>query len=160
MAVLATIVAMVEQGGSWRDWIARILIPLFFFCATAPTLRWVEFAGGAENIVVATALEIAGYGRLFELTWPMFVNNFGTHIPREHLGAARFGHLEVERTGQVQRLDIVHPSERHVVVGPASFDRDRDLVGSGAVERPVVHRGESLDDVDRIAFALGVEFHQ
>jgi aminoglycoside/choline kinase family phosphotransferase len=31
---------------------------------------------------------IAGYGRLFELTWPMFVNNFGSHIPREHLGAA------------------------------------------------------------------------
>jgi ecdysteroid kinase len=31
---------------------------------------------------------IAGYGRLFELTWPMFVNSFGSHIPREHLGAA------------------------------------------------------------------------
>jgi hypothetical protein len=31
---------------------------------------------------------IAGYGRLFELTWPMFVNSFGAHIPREHLGAA------------------------------------------------------------------------
>jgi hypothetical protein len=31
---------------------------------------------------------IAGYGRLFELTWPMFVNTFGANIPREHLGAA------------------------------------------------------------------------
>jgi hypothetical protein len=31
---------------------------------------------------------IAGYGRLFELTWPMFVNSFGSNIPREHLGAA------------------------------------------------------------------------
>ena len=31
---------------------------------------------------------IAGYGHLFELTWPMFVNNFGANIPREHLGAA------------------------------------------------------------------------
>ncbi len=31
---------------------------------------------------------IAGYGRLFELTWPSFVNAHGSQIPREHLGAA------------------------------------------------------------------------
>lgn len=31
---------------------------------------------------------IAGYRRLFELTWPMFVNRYGHDIPREHLGAA------------------------------------------------------------------------
>ena len=31
---------------------------------------------------------IAGYARLFELTWPMFVNTHGSAIPREHLGAA------------------------------------------------------------------------
>jgi len=53
---------MLEPGGSGRDWLARILIPLLFFCATAPTLRWVEFAGGAENIVVATALEMRRSG--------------------------------------------------------------------------------------------------
>src|SRR5438046_3063750 len=54
---------MVEQGGRGRDWLARILIPLLFFCATAPTLRWVEFAGGAENIVVATAMEMRRSGQ-------------------------------------------------------------------------------------------------
>ena len=53
---------MVEPGESARDWIARILIPLLFFAATAPTLQWVEFAGGAESIVVATALEMRRSG--------------------------------------------------------------------------------------------------
>src|SRR5258705_263762 len=62
MAALATIAAMVEQGGRGRDWFARILIPLLFFCATAPTLQWVEFSGGAENIVVATAMEMRRSG--------------------------------------------------------------------------------------------------
>lgn len=50
------------RGSFTGDWIARIVIPLLFFCATAPTLPWVEFAGGSENIVVATALEMRRSG--------------------------------------------------------------------------------------------------
>src|SRR5256885_13561039 len=52
-----------KGSSSARDWMARILIPLLFFAATAPTLPWVEFAGGAENIVVATALEMRRSGQ-------------------------------------------------------------------------------------------------
>jgi 4-amino-4-deoxy-L-arabinose transferase-like glycosyltransferase len=54
---------MLEPSGSARDWMARILIPLLFFAATAPTLSWVEFTGGSENIVVATALEMRRSGQ-------------------------------------------------------------------------------------------------
>jgi 4-amino-4-deoxy-L-arabinose transferase-like glycosyltransferase len=54
---------MVQQPASARDWIARTLIPLLFFAATAPTLTWVEFTGGSEDIVVATALEMRRSGQ-------------------------------------------------------------------------------------------------
>src|SRR5262249_50632378 len=35
-----------------------------------------------------------------------------------HLGAAAFWGLELERAGEMQRLDVVHPGERDLVVGP------------------------------------------
>jgi 4-amino-4-deoxy-L-arabinose transferase-like glycosyltransferase len=50
------------QDGSGRDWAARILIPLLFFAASAPTLPWLEFSSGAENLVVATAMEMRRSG--------------------------------------------------------------------------------------------------
>jgi hypothetical protein len=31
---------------------------------------------------------VAGYGRLFELTWPVFVNTMGARVPADHLSAA------------------------------------------------------------------------
>jgi 4-amino-4-deoxy-L-arabinose transferase-like glycosyltransferase len=49
---------MIQQGEGARDWGARLIIPLLFFWATVPTLRWVELTGGSENLVVATALEM------------------------------------------------------------------------------------------------------
>jgi hypothetical protein len=58
----------------------------------------------------------------------------------------------------MQRLDLVHPGERDMVVGPAAAHRDGDFIVTGAVERPLVHRGEPLDHVDRVVCALVVEF--
>jgi 4-amino-4-deoxy-L-arabinose transferase-like glycosyltransferase len=51
------------QQGSAREWAARILIPLLFFAATAPTLPWLEFSSGAENLVVGTAMEMRRSGQ-------------------------------------------------------------------------------------------------
>ncbi|HTW95514.1 MAG TPA: glycosyltransferase family 39 protein [Tepidisphaeraceae bacterium] len=40
-----------------RPALHRALIPVLFFAVIAPTLTWLEFAGGMENFNVATALE-------------------------------------------------------------------------------------------------------
>ena len=69
---------------------------------------------------------------------------------RLHLGAAALRHLEVEGAGQMQRLDVVHPGEGDLVVGPLAGDQDGDLVVAGALERPVVARRQALDHVERI----------
>ena len=54
---------MTESGNPNHNWPARILIPLLFFAASVPTIPWTEFAGGSENIVVATALEMRRSGQ-------------------------------------------------------------------------------------------------
>ncbi len=41
-----------------RAWLLAILIAAALFAAVVPTLRWVEFTNGNENIVVQTALEM------------------------------------------------------------------------------------------------------
>ena len=83
--------------------------------------------------------------------WPTQSCSLISAISASTSRAARLRHLQIERAGEMQRLDVVHPGERDVIVGPAAAHRDRDLVVAGAVERPVVHRGEPLDHVDRIA---------
>lgn len=47
---------MVEQ------WAGRLGIPLVVFIAIAPTLAWLEFSGGSENLNVATVLEMRRTG--------------------------------------------------------------------------------------------------
>ena len=41
-----------------RAWLLAVLIAAALFAAVVPTLRWVEFTNGNENIVVQTALEM------------------------------------------------------------------------------------------------------
>src|SRR4051812_32996589 len=48
-----------------RAWLASLLIAAAFFAAIAPTLRWLEFAGGSENLVVETVLEMRRGGPWF-----------------------------------------------------------------------------------------------
>lgn len=43
-------------------WALATVIALTFFAATAPTLAWLEFSSGMENLVAATALEIRRTG--------------------------------------------------------------------------------------------------
>ena len=66
----------------------------------------------------------------------------------QDLGAPALRHLEVEGGGDVERLHVLDPGERHVVVGPAPGDGDGHLVGLGPVEDPVAQRREALDDVE------------
>ena len=42
-----------------------VLIPAFFFLAIAPTLPWLQFAGGSENLVIETVLEMRRGGPWF-----------------------------------------------------------------------------------------------
>ena len=71
-----------------------------------------------------------------------------------HFGAAALRHLELEGAGEMQRLDVVHPGEGDLVVGPLAAHQDGDLVVAGALERPVVGRGDPLDHVERIVVML------
>src|SRR5437762_1339331 len=41
-----------------RPFLLALLIAASFFAAVAPTLRWQEFSGGSENLVVETVLEM------------------------------------------------------------------------------------------------------
>src|SRR5690606_15478984 len=75
-------------------------------------------------------------------------------------GAPRLGHLEIEGTGNVQRLEVLHPVERHVVVAPGSAHRDRNLVIVLALEAPVVDGGNVLDDVHRVGGAFELDLQQ
>src|SRR5262245_65967079 len=68
-----------------------------------------------------------------------------------HLGAAAFRRLDLERAGQMQRFDIVHPGKGDLVVAPLAAHQDRDLVLASALKRPVVRRRHALDYFERIS---------
>src|SRR5687768_13387008 len=44
-------------------WGAPLLVALLFFSAVAPTLTWLEFSNGSENLNVATVLDTKRDGR-------------------------------------------------------------------------------------------------
>src|SRR3954465_2507455 len=48
-----------------RAWLASLLIAAAVFAAVAPTLSWLQFAGGSENLVVETVLEMRRGGPWF-----------------------------------------------------------------------------------------------
>ena len=47
------------------SWLTALLVAAAFFAAVAPTLPWLEFAGGSENLVVQTVLEMRRGGPWF-----------------------------------------------------------------------------------------------
>ncbi len=56
--------------------------------------------------------------------------------------------LQIERGGKMQRLELFHPGEGHMVIGPASFDGHCDYRLRRIVRTTVIGRRNELDHVD------------
>src|SRR5688572_18469104 len=52
-----------SRSDNTGGWLAALLIAATFFIAGAPTLSWLEFASGMENLNASTVLEIHRNGR-------------------------------------------------------------------------------------------------
>jgi hypothetical protein len=48
----------------------------------------------------------------------------------------------------VQRFNVIHPRERHLIIGPSARDYETNLVFAGAFEWPVIAGSHMLDDVE------------
>jgi hypothetical protein len=77
-----------------------------------------------------------------------------------YLAAAVLGNLHVEGAGEMQRLDLVHPRERDLIVGPLPFRDDGDLILAGSLERPVVVGSDGLHDGQRMISGINNAFEQ
>src|ERR1700744_1421770 len=75
-----------------------------------------------------------------------------------HFAAACRWNLHVEGASQMQRLDLCHPGEGELIVGPLALGDDGDLVVAGTLERPVVMRGNILDRRERVASGINNAF--
>src|SRR5262249_37811712 len=73
---------------------------------------------------------------------------------RGKLHYARRRYLEVKGAGNMQCFHLDEPGEGDIVLGPAAGDRDRNFVLFLSVERPVIVRGDSLDDVKGVFGAV------
>src|SRR5437588_9974993 len=93
-----------------------------------------------------------------EMADPQLLIDMRQQLP--DLGLASVRHLQIERTGKMQCLELVHPCEGYVVVAPASPDGDRDLVVGGSIEGPVMDGSEAFDDIDGIDVTLAGEVDQ
>ena len=60
----------------------------------------------------------------------------------------------------MQRLDFRHPGEGELIVGPVALGDDGDFVFAGALERPVVFRGNVLDRRERIVPGIDNAFEE
>src|SRR5262245_32933825 len=69
------------------------------------------------------------------------------------LAAAQRRNLEIEGTGEMQRLDVAHPGERKLVLGPVAADQEGQFVVARAIGGPIAPGGQALDHVDRIVVA-------
>src|SRR5215475_9729593 len=75
-----------------------------------------------------------------------------------HLGALGWRNLHVEGAGQMQRLDLRHPGEGELIVGPLALGDDGNLVVARAFERPVVVGGDVLNHRKRVALGINDAF--
>jgi len=91
-----------------------------------------------------------------EMADPQLLVDHGNELL--HFGQPQLRHFDFECAGQMQRLDLAHPGERDLIVGPLAGDDQRDLVLAGALERPVVAGRHALDDFQRIVALLARDF--
>src|SRR6187549_223647 len=62
----------------------------------------------------------------------------------------QLAHLEIEGAGEVQRLEILPPSQGDMVLAPGPRHGERELVLRRALERPVMDRGDLLHNINGI----------
>ena len=55
----------------------------------------------------------------------------------------------------MQGFDVGQPSEGDVILRPDAGHQNGDLILVGAVEGPIIERGEALHDIDRVFHAIG-----
>src|SRR5436190_147878 len=60
----------------------------------------------------------------------------------------------------MQRLDLVHPGEGQLVVGPIALGNDGDFVLARAFERPVMIGGDILDHRKRVVSGIDDAFEE
>ena len=60
----------------------------------------------------------------------------------------------------MQRLDLAHPGEGELVVGPVALGDDRHLVFTGTLERPVVIGRDIFDHRERIVPGIDYAFEE
>ena len=60
----------------------------------------------------------------------------------------------------MQRLDLGHPGEGELIVGPVALGDDRHFVFAGALERPVVIGGDILDHRERVVPGIDNAFEE
>src|SRR5215475_7784206 len=60
-------------------------------------------------------------------------------------------HLQLERASQVQRLDVEHPGERDLIVGPFSAHHNCEFIFACTLERPLVSGRNTLDNFEWIS---------
>src|SRR4029077_1325318 len=65
-----------------------------------------------------------------------------------YLRQARLRHLHVKSAGKVQRFNVAHPRERHLIIGPSAGDHETDLVCAAPFEWPVFAGSHMLDNVE------------
>src|SRR5215470_18543271 len=68
-----------------------------------------------------------------------------------HFSLTAFRHLQFKRASQVQRLNVEHPGEGDLIVGPFPTHHDCELVLACTLERPLVSGRHTLDNFERIS---------
>ena len=136
---------------NWNDWIIG-LARLDRRLDDAPALRVARPRAAGEAMGVAEHHDVlaGSTGRNGRAT---------LRVDHPHqfadLGALTLGNLEVEGAADMQRFHVAEPSDRNFVMRPHASDENGDLVLVGAVERPFVERGQTLDDIDGMFGPLG-----
>ena len=60
----------------------------------------------------------------------------------------------------MQRLDLAHPGEGELIVGPVALGDDGHLVFAGTLERPVVIGSDILDNRERVVPGIDNAFEE
>src|SRR6185436_19183131 len=67
-----------------------------------------------------------------------------------NLAIAAFRTFDFKATSKMQHLDVMHPSEQDLIVGPLPLHDNIKLVVAGTLERPYLAGRQVLDDFERV----------